>query len=240
MPTADMAHFVLVHGAFHGGWCWRHVLPRLDALGHSAVAVDLPGHAPCDAPQPAVTLADYRAAVVAALTPGCVLVGHSLGGLSITMAGAACPEAIGKIVYLAAHVPQSGKSLSELRAKAVTPEIGRASERKDGLSRIVDFELANQVFYGDCGAEDRALARERLVPQALSIFEEVMQFEPPDVSRHYIICTRDRAVRPEYQRAVTADWPATNVHEMDSDHSPFFSDPDGLVAVLDAIARSKT
>lgn len=233
-----MAHFVLVHGAFHGGWCWRHVLPRLEALGHTAVAVDLPGHGPVEAPNPETRLADYQGAVVAALTPGCILVGHSLGGLSITLAAAARPDAVGQLVYLAAHIPQPGKSFAELRGKAVTPETGLATERKGGLSRVVDFELANKVFYGDCSPEDRAFACDRLVPQAVSVFEEIARFDPPDVPRHYIICARDRAVRPAFQREVTARWPASHVHEMDSDHSPFFSDPDGLVAVMNAIARA--
>ena len=83
-----MARFVLVHGASHGGWCWRHVVPLLEAKGHEVAALDLPGHGPGEAPDPQVTTADYRDAALAALGDGAVLVGHSLGGLTITLAAA--------------------------------------------------------------------------------------------------------------------------------------------------------
>ncbi len=235
-----MAHFVLVHGAYHGSWCWRHVLPRLDVLGHKATTVDLPGHAAGDAPRPDLTLDEVCETVIAKLTPDCILVGHSLGGQAITLAAAARPDLVGRLVSLAAHIPISGTRLHDIRQKVVTPDALSIAKGTDGLAHIVDHDLAETVFYNDCNPTDRAFAREHLVPQTMSVLLEVMEFELGDLDHHYIICEDDRTVRPEFQIAVTADWPKDRVHRMNSGHSPFFSDPDGLVALLDAIARQTT
>jgi pimeloyl-ACP methyl ester carboxylesterase len=82
-------HFVLVHGSWHGAWCWEKVTPLLEAAGHVAVAVDLPGHGEDRTPPGDVTLSDYTdriCDVVAAQSGPVVLVGHSMGGGAITQA----------------------------------------------------------------------------------------------------------------------------------------------------------
>ena len=74
-----MATFCLVHGAWHGAWCWERLIPELEALGHSAVAVDLPSH------EPDAGFAEYAAALAPAAEGADALVGHSLSGLTISM-----------------------------------------------------------------------------------------------------------------------------------------------------------
>ena len=230
-----MAHFVLVHGASHGGWCWRHVVPRLQALGHGAVAVDLPGHGEGDPPREDVTLADYREAVLAATEPGSILVGHSLGGLSITLAGAACPEDVSALVYVAALVPAPGERFTDFRAAAISPAVDRVTRREGGLS-VPIAETAAEVFYNHCSEADSAFALARISPQPISVMTEVMDFTPPPLARHYVRCTDDLVVLPDYQRQISQDWPEGTVYEMATGHSPFFSDPDGLAAILGAMA----
>src|SRR5260370_26901140 len=82
-----MSTFVLVHGAWHGGWCWHKVVARLERLGHIVVAPDMKGHG-IDRTSPAETtletLADGIASVVAAQQEKVILVGHSFGGAIIT------------------------------------------------------------------------------------------------------------------------------------------------------------
>ena len=85
-----MAVFVFVHGAFHGGWCWDRVTPLLEARGHTVFAPDMPAHGADQMDAADVTLADYvtRVGVVLSQAPSPVhLVGHSLGGITITQAG---------------------------------------------------------------------------------------------------------------------------------------------------------
>ena len=94
--------FVLVHGGFHGAWCWSRTIPELQALGHDAIAIDVPGHgARVDE---TATLAGRLEAVTSVLVADDVLVGHSGGGLEITRAADAAPELVRHLVYVAAAV----------------------------------------------------------------------------------------------------------------------------------------
>ena len=88
-----MATYVLVHGAWHGAWCWNKVAPLLEAKGHTVVAPDLPGHGDDDTPRAGVTLESYAkkvADVVSAQDEKVILVGHSMGGIAITAGAEWC------------------------------------------------------------------------------------------------------------------------------------------------------
>ena len=106
-----MATFVLVHGAWHGGWCWREIVPLLESAGHRVDALDLPGHGDNPAPVSEMTL-DANARLVAdrveVVGEPVVLVGHSMGGVSITQAAELVPERIATLVYVTAFLPGDG------------------------------------------------------------------------------------------------------------------------------------
>lgn len=133
--SAAKPGFLLIHGAWHGAWCYGPIMPLLARAGHAAVAIDMPGHGlnakfprsylqrPVDpaayasevSPSAGITLDDVRNHVVAAIdqmlaggSGPVVLVGHSMGGVPITAAGEAVPDKIAKLVYLAAFMPASG------------------------------------------------------------------------------------------------------------------------------------
>ena len=104
--------FILVHGGFHGAWCWERVVPELAALGHEAIALDLPGHGERASERPA----DYRGRVqpiLDALQGGDVLVGHSGGGYDNAVAANLAPDKVGHMIFLAAGLPVEGKSVVE-------------------------------------------------------------------------------------------------------------------------------
>jgi pimeloyl-ACP methyl ester carboxylesterase len=103
--------FVLVHAGFHGAWCWDRVIPALQALGCEAIALDLPGHG--WRANESATLETYREAVLRHVEPGDILVGHSMGGVPITLAADAAPDRIGGLIYLAAVVPVEGRSFCD-------------------------------------------------------------------------------------------------------------------------------
>lgn len=80
-----MTTFILIHGASHGGWCWDKVVPLLEALGHTAIAPDLPGHGSDTTPAGEVTLQGYVDRVCSLLGSQRVpVVGPLIGRLSIT------------------------------------------------------------------------------------------------------------------------------------------------------------
>ena len=234
-----MARFLLIHGASHGAWCWHKIVDRLEKLGHEAVAIDLPSHGDDRTPPERITIHDYVARTLEAMKNDTILVGHSLGGLTITLAAAAMPEKTRALVYLCAFVPPPGVPATKYRPDAVTDALVAAQQRdpQRGVT-VPNPDLAAEVFYSDCSGEDRAFALPRLSAQPIAIMTEVLEFDPPRVPRHYIRCLRDRAVKPSYQRDICATWPAGTVHEMDCGHSPFFSAPDKLAEILRDIANS--
>lgn len=234
-----MARFLLVHGASHGAWCWERVIPRLEDMGHSVDALDLPSHGTDDTTPPGeVSMDDYVSAVLDCLKPDTVLVGHSLGGLSVTLAAARAPQKIRALVYLCAHVPIPGKALAEYRDEVTSPEVKKVAvlDKEAGVSRL-NAETAPRLFYHDCTEDDRAIAASKFTPQPLSIMQTVLEFETPAVPRHYIRCTDDPVILPTYQRSVSSDW--SHVHKLACGHSPFFADPAGLTRILDRIAAEK-
>src|SRR4051812_38932066 len=118
--------FVLIHGGFHGAWCWRRTIPELEELGHEAVAIDLPGHG--DRRDERSSLADRRDAIAAVLQPGDILVGHSGGGYDITLAADAAPDRIRHLIYLAAGLPLEGRTVLEATGGATTAGDGDGSD----------------------------------------------------------------------------------------------------------------
>lgn len=238
------SRFLLVHGSAHGAWCWRDLLPALAAFGHRAQAIDLPGHGGDATPPQEVTLDSYAETIAAACrTAGVpvVLVGHSMAGYPITAAAERAPDRIAKLVYLCAYTPWPGHSLAQMRMAAPRQPLLEAVEpAADGLSFSIRDDMAREVFYHDCPEETVDYARARLcaqpvAPQSVPI---TLTERSQSLPRHYIRCTRDRAIPPEFQETMSADWPAGRVHSIDSDHSPFFSQPRRLARILDHIAKA--
>jgi pimeloyl-ACP methyl ester carboxylesterase len=116
--AASRPPFVLVHGAWHGGWCWRKVKPRLAAAGHDVHTPTLTGLGErTHLASPAVDLDTHVQDVVALLEfediRDAILVGHSYAGMVITGVVARAPERIAQVVYLDAFLPQDGRSLND-------------------------------------------------------------------------------------------------------------------------------
>jgi len=239
MP-AERLPLLLVHGAGHGAWCWAHLLPELSARGIVARAIDLPGHGPDRTPPGQVTLAGYGAAIraaVADLGGRAHLLGHSAGGYAITAAANTWPEMVGKLIYLAAYLPVSGQSLSEMRKvwheQPLLPAIRRSP---DGTSFSFDPEQVVGLCYHDCEPALAAWARDRLGPEPLPPQNTAMNLSDGfhALEKHYIVCGRDRVIPPGYQRVMAGRLPAGRASELDASHSPFLSMP-GVLA--DGIAR---
>lgn len=235
-----MASFVLVHGAWHGAWCFERLVPALEAIGHHALALDLPGHGADTTPPGQVGLPDYVARVGEALArqpQPAVLLGHSMGGIVIAQAGEDFAPHVRCLVYLAAFLPRSGESLGRLAVEsAVTPHL-----RPQREARVVHFDPAGarDAFFHDCADADVAAAVARLAPQPLEPWtaQVTLGARYAALPRYYIECTQDRTLTLETQRRMHTATPC-RVHTLQSGHSPFYSMPGELARLLDAIARS--
>jgi pimeloyl-ACP methyl ester carboxylesterase len=232
-----MSTFVLIHGAWHGAWCWEKVVPLLEAEGHRVVEPDLPGHGNDTTPLSEVTLqgyADRICQILEAQTEPVILVGHSMGGMAITQAAEVCPERIDALVYLCAFLPSNGESLQywaeQMGESLVAPNMILAEDQD---SVTVSDKFIIEAFYGDCGPKEAALAKSRLQPQAVApIVTPVSTSEEnfERVKRHYIECLQDRAIPIGMQRAMQEAQPCQSVLSMNTSHSPFLSAPKVLAA----------
>jgi pimeloyl-ACP methyl ester carboxylesterase len=231
-----MADFLLIHGSCHGAWCWRDLIPALAALGHSARAIDLPGHGQDATPVAGVTLGAYARAILAAIDAPVTLVGHSMAGFPITLAAEMAPEKVARLVYVCAYVPVPGLSLADMRRAGPRQPLLEAIEvAADGATFSFRPEMVEEKLYHDCppGTVDFALAQlgpQPILPQATPIAALDRWAE---VEKHYILCAEDRAIPPEYQATMSAAFPPGHVSRMPCSHSPFFADPAGLARALD-------
>lgn len=238
-----MTNFVLVHGAFHGSWCWSRTINDLDEAGHTVVTPDLPGAGDDQTSLEKVTLESATERVVDALRGldgPAVLVGHSMGGVVITQAAAQAPELVSRLVYVTAFRPMDGESLLDLTNLPEGAGDGvQTNITVEGEPAIASFDLtqASNVFYNDLPQDVAQTATARLDPQPLAVFATPVRLKdaalPP---QEYIVCSQDRAIMPALQRLM-AERQSAVVHELDSGHSPFFSRPVDLLQLLSAAGQ---
>ena len=203
-----MATFSLVHGAWHGGWAWERLRAELEARGHVVAAPDLP----CD------DIAADIPAYARCVPPAHVVVGHSLGGLTIPLVDADVR------IYLCALVPGFDRSDAFVHGfgdTRIRDELGRSYYPNPA-------DAGRELQYPDA---DRELAR-LLRRQA-----------PVDSSERcggraaYIVCTQDAAIEPDWQRRAAAAV-GGDCHELDAGHSPMLTHARELADLLEPYAAS--
>ena len=225
---------VLVHGAWHGTWCWQYVLPHLREQGCKVRTVELPsvGAAPGSNIDLSADAAAVRA-VIAAQDGPVVLCGHSYGGMVITHA-AALNAQVERLVYLCAFVPRRGESLLDLGGGQLAPWI----DKLPGGLTIPDRALGAALFYGDCDAATQRWALSSLRPQCEAPFVEPVPETPsPELFSTYVVCTQDGALPCEVQRQYFASR-TRRVVELAASHSPFLSRPAELARLFTAELRA--
>jgi pimeloyl-ACP methyl ester carboxylesterase len=223
MPT-----ILLVHGAWHGSWCWQRVTPLLERRGLAVRTVDLPsvGAEPGTATDLSADAAAVRA-VVDDIAGPVVLCGHSYGGMVISHVAA---ERVVRLVYLCAFMPAEGESLVSIRGGKHSPWILAL----DGGLTLPDPAQADAVFYADCDAATRKWAKSRLRPQSgATVIEPVPRPAWRKIPSTYVVCANDMAIPADLQRTVFAPR-ASEVLELHASHSPFLSQP---AAVADLLAE---
>ena len=233
-----LATFLLIHGAWHGAWCWDRIVPLLRAAGHDVIAPDLPALGADRTPWWRATAGRFARATREAARGAApvIAVGHSMGGLVITRAAVEEPRLFAGLVYLCAFAPQRGESLLSLGRSDAASRVPAAA--RWGFGRIsIRPERAIDAFYNGCAPDDAERSIARLVPNP--IWPLIQRIDRPDdlgVPQAYIECTRDQAISIDLQRRMHRRFAMQRVVTMEADHSPFLSAPDALAAHLDSIA----
>ena len=236
-------HFVLVHGAWHGAWCWYKIVAGLEDAGHRVTTIDLPSAGIDPTPAGSVTLgaqADRVVATLDALAEPVILVGHSAGGPPVSMAAEARPDKIEKLVYVTAFLIPNGTSIAGATLRDQGSLIFQHLKLNPDGTFEVEPSARQEVFYNECDERDVALAQTLFKPTSLqaNIDRVAIGDNFARVRRFYVSCLHDHAISPDLQRAMYTALPCEHVFSIRSDHSPFLSHPNALLRVLAAIARS--
>lgn len=238
-----MSTFVLVHGSWHGAWCWEEITPRLEKAGHRVIVLDLPGHGKDHTSVSEINLKSYTDRLSTVLeneSEKVILVGHSMAGLVISQTAEYLPDKIEKLVYLCAYLPENGQNLFQIaqneKKEKDSPTIVIINEDQT-LMHLKD-ELIKDSFYGDCAEEDVIKAKEKLCIEPLAPFFDLVHLTNTRfgmIPRYYIETLRDKAISIGLQRDMVNTSPCNQVITMDSDHSPFFSHPEELSSHLNQL-----
>jgi pimeloyl-ACP methyl ester carboxylesterase len=238
--TSTPLTVVLVHGAWHGAWCWAPLQAELDRLGVPSYAPDLPGHGTSAEPLGDLH-GDARCVVevIDRLGTDVLLVGHSYGGAVISEAGARSPH-VRRLAYLTAFVLDEGESMNTIAVLAGVPGVPEsllptARRRLDNGTLVLDPVAIVPALYGHCTPEVQRASVARLTPQPIPTFT---QAATAAAWRHlpstYVRCTDDLTVPLTHQDAMAAR--CDEVLSLATDHSPFASLPSETAAIIAGLA----
>jgi pimeloyl-ACP methyl ester carboxylesterase len=226
-------NFVLVHGAWHGGWAWRHVAPRLRALGHQATAPTMTGlgdrrHLAQGQIDLETHIEDIVAHIEMEHLHGVTLVGWSYGGMVATGVLARMPERIERMIYLDAFVPDDGKALIDY----VAPEMRAAMEEQ--ARRGEPLPPIPLPVFGVTDPAVTAFVEPRLTLQPWRTFTQPVKAlkQRPDIPMSYIVCTRFSPSPFQVRQAEMQADPGMAVSTLDADHLCVLSAPEATVGAL--------
>jgi pimeloyl-ACP methyl ester carboxylesterase len=212
----------------HGSWCWDPVVPH---LASPSVAVDLPGRGTRPADLSAVTLDDSVAAVLEDADKAgfdrFVLVGHSLGGVTITETAFRHPERVAALIYVGALVPGPGESPSSLLVGEPLKEMPVLAE-----------ELARALFGTGMDDETWAAHYAQLTPDAPGLMNATVSGYPSGMPITYVSMELDQPVPPELAARMAANLGPAADHRVvpDHGHTIMTTDPEQLASIINEFA----
>jgi pimeloyl-ACP methyl ester carboxylesterase len=238
IAQTEQRSFVLVHGAWHGGWCWRRVADRLERKGHTVYAPSLTGlgdrsHLIGTRPTVTTHIDDVANIIRFEDLQRVVLVGHSYGGIVISGVAEKVQPQIAAMVFLDAFVPQNGQSIMSLSRQGLRDNVNAAIKRGD-----LGIPPAKAAYF-NVNEKDRAYVDRKCTPQPIGTYGDPVK----------LTGAREKIAKKAYIRAkgfnsagfdaiaarLRAD-PAWNVHDMPCGHDAMIDMPDRLTELLLAAA----
>ncbi len=242
--STQKTSIVLVHGSWHGAWCWSRVLPQLRSAGVDSHAVTLTGvgeraHLMAPTIDLHTHIQDVIGVIEAEELQRVVLVGHSYAGMVITGVAdrlqAQQPGLLAHLVYLDAALPYPGDSWSSHHSMETKQARIAAAESTAGLS----FPPPDAALFGLSGA-DRDWVNRRQTPQPFRLYQQALDFDAERVAavpRTFIDCTQPALTTIAPSRLRVRSEPGWNVVEMATGHDPMVSEPTALSEILLDIHR---
>lgn len=238
--------FILIHGAWHGSWCWKKTADLLQNTGHKVHSIDLPGHYTNQVDFTKVNLNSYVQYVndfIKNIEEKVTLVGHSMAGVIISQVAEDHSDKIDELIYVSAFIPDSTGSLIQEEQKAIKPSVALevVIDEKNNKITITQSKKLRRLFYNMCSEEQSEEAISQLQDQPLQPFLDHVSLSDKKfgkVNKIYIECLQDNAIHIDDQRRMHQKLNC-RVISLDCDHSPFFSCPEKLVKILADHSREK-
>lgn len=228
-----MTLFALLHGGLHDGSCWSEVNAELAQRGHRAVAPDLP------VDDDAAGALEWAQVVIDAIdqvqdrsvSEDVVVVAHSISGLCAPVVAAL--YSVDQMVFVGGLLPVPGQSFAQHLA-ANPDAITFPAPQEHGVGPFgLTWESVRDGFYHDVPEAMARQAYDELRHQSFMVFTERCPIDCwPDTSSTYVLMRDDRAIGEPWARRNAVDRIGARVVELDGGHSPFFSRPAELSAVL--------
>lgn len=229
-----MSTYVLMHGAFHGGWCWRRVADRLVAAGHRVYAPTLTGlgeraHLLTASVDLETHIQDVAGVLEVEELNGVILVGHSYGGIPVTAVADRMPKRIARLVLLDAVVLADGESWSSIHPPEVVERfVAGAIERHGGLA----IPVPDVAAFGITNEDDRRWVSPRLTPHPLATYRQPLKLLRPvggGIDKEYIACASTALPSMKARLHAGEGWKIT---EFSAGHDAMISAPGGLTRLL--------
>ena len=243
-----MATFVLVHGAWHGGWCWWKVEPLLRQSGGSVYAPSLTGMGErshlAGYIDPAAINLDLHIKDVWELLESegleeVILVGHAYAGMVITGVAEVCPQRLDHLVYVNGVVPRDGEAmvdqLDAVRGPDFTARVRAAIDNREEFLRPPSTVEEIRRRWGITDPEDQSRVLPRLRPQSVASFAQPVRLgssEALEISRSFIL-SRESGFDPVAERVRQSDW---GLYQLDTGHDPMITKPREVAEILIRIA----
>jgi pimeloyl-ACP methyl ester carboxylesterase len=238
-----MTTFVLLHGGLHGGWCFKYLAAELRRRGHEAYTPTLTAHGDRLHLQPPDLTMETHILDVANLIKyedldDVVLVGHSMGGVTIPLVAGRMKDRVGRVVWLAGVVLADGESIGE-HYMATSEWVQRAfAPMAEGLPP--DEELLLDAFLQDGTPAQRSWVQARLgggTAPLLGQKGDLTSFLQLGLPTGYIVATRDQSFTPELCRTMAARLPGSRYAEVNAGHDLMITAPEATADALVAMAE---
>jgi pimeloyl-ACP methyl ester carboxylesterase len=230
---------VLVHGGYHGAWCWDRLLPWLDA---PTLAVDLPGRGthPMDLDDVTIEVGadSVRGDIDAAGFDRVVLVGHSLAGVSLPVIAERLGERLAHLVFVSCLVVPDGQSVLTMTPPDQREEADRRLRTGEGETTELSSDHHHGLLGNDLDEEQWSYVSDHVAPDSMRFFTDPVTWgaHVPDQPKTYVRLLQDRAVPLAQQdEMIRRLGPGVAVHDIDAGHEVMITQPRQLAAVLNPI-----
>ncbi|CAG4992562.1 Pyrethroid hydrolase [Dyadobacter sp. CECT 9275] len=236
--------YVLVHGAWQAPYVWDEVRSQLTRAGNEVIVVELPGHGNDKTPPHQLSLDTYRDKVINALSEvkgKVILVGHSMGGMVVTLVAEKVPSKILTLVYIGAFLPTTGQALIDLSNADPDSKLGPLLiPSADQLTLDVKQENLTDLFIkdGTQAIKNKVITNYRAEPAIPFINKAILTAEGfGAVEKVYIKTLQDMVISPGLQNRMIAAAGIKTVYEVNTSHSPFLAQPRAVSDLLIQIGQ---